>query len=476
MGGVITKAKEAVLWSAVEKFSVQGVQFILNIVIARLLVPEDYGLIAMSGIFIAIAQVFVDSGFSNALIQKKDRSELDFSTVFYFSILASLIIYLILYLISDYISLFYMKPELSMVIKVLALSIPISSLAVVQRAKLTIQLNFRALAKVSLVAVSCSGAIGIFLANRGFGVWALVAQVLMNVICSSTLFWLLSRWKPQYKFSLVAFTTLFSFGSKLLTTGIIHVVYSNLYTIVIGRKFSSSDLGYYNRAFSFSNIMSETLTNIFYRVTYPLQCEYQDNEEELLRIFVNNLRMSIYVLLPFMVCLCILSEPLINYILKEHWLPAAKLLALLSIAHVWRPLISVNETILTVKGRADLYLKLEFVSKAAGILVLFATIPFGLYLMCAGLIISSLFNFLLSIHYAKKVIAAGFRVQFSNLLPIFSVCILCGIVTFLSVSIINDSFCKLFIGGFTCFSSYVLLSFLFKIREIHSLRSAIFKA
>ena len=280
------QAVKGVVWSAVERFSVQGIQFVLSIVIARLVAPSEYGLIAMLGIFMAIAQTFIDSGFSNALVQKKDRTEVDFSTVFYFNIVVALLVYLILYFSAPYIALFYKEPLLDIITKWVGVNIIISAFSIVQRAKLTIQLDFKTQAKASLISVVASGVLGIFFAYYGYGVWALVTQALLNNLLDTLLLWLFAHWMPKWKFSYQSFKQLFSFGSKLLLSGLLHSVYLNLYTLVIGRKYSATDVGYYNRSYSIAQYPSVNIVMIISRAIYPLQCEMQDDDERLTRSFI----------------------------------------------------------------------------------------------------------------------------------------------------------------------------------------------
>ena len=236
------QATKSVFWSAVERFSVQGVQFLLSLVIARLLLPTDYGLIAMLGIFMAIAQTFIDSGFANALIQKKDRSDVDYSTVFYFNIAVSAILYLLLYFSAPFISAFYVESALTSITRIVGLTLIINSFGIVQQAKMTVELDFKRQAYAALIAVVCSGCIGVWMAYAGYGVWALVFQALLNNLLRVCLIWYFSGWLPEICFSVDSFRKLFSFGSKLLASSLLHTIYTNLYTLVIGKKFSAGEL------------------------------------------------------------------------------------------------------------------------------------------------------------------------------------------------------------------------------------------
>jgi O-antigen/teichoic acid export membrane protein len=317
------QAVKGVAWSAVERFSVQGVQFVLSIILARLVAPAEYGLIAMLGIFLAIAQSFIDSGFSNALIQKKDRTETDYSTVFYFNIVVAGIVYGILFICSPYIAGFYKEPQLETITKWVGLTIVLSAFSMVQRAKLSIKLDFKTQTKASLLSVIVSGCIGITLAYQGFGVWALVIQALSSNLLNTLLLWIFAEWRPSLIFSWVSFKTLFSFGSKLLLGGLMHTIYMNLYTLVIGRQFNAVNVGYFNRSQSLAVFPSTNITDIINRVMYPSLCSIQDEEERLKNVFLRYLRIVSFIVFPLMVGLSVLSKPLIQVELTDKWLPAA---------------------------------------------------------------------------------------------------------------------------------------------------------
>ena len=327
------------MWSAVERFSVQGIQFILTIIIARLVSPSDYGLIAMLGIFLAIAQTFIDSGFSNALIQKQDRTEADFSTVFYFNIVVGVVVYLLLYLCSPFIASFYNEPKLDLVTKVVGLNLIISSFSVVQRAKLTIALNFKLQAVASLIAVIISGGIGVYMAYVGYGVWAIAIQALLNNFLNTVLLWVVTKWVPKFCFSWMSFRILFNFGSKLLLSGLLHTIYTNLYNIVIGKKFSAMELGYYNQAYTIAFFPSNSIMSIMSRAIYPIQCSIQDDDERLKNIFLQYLRISVYVIFPLMIGICVLAKPFVLLILTEKWLSMVPLLQIMCIAYMWKPIM-----------------------------------------------------------------------------------------------------------------------------------------
>lgn len=467
------QAVKGVVWSAVERFSVQGIQFVLSIVIARLVAPSEYGLIAMLGIFMAIAQTFIDSGFSNALVQKKDRTEVDFSTVFYFNIVVALLVYLILYFSAPYIALFYKEPLLDIITKWVGVNIIISAFSIVQRAKLTIQLDFKTQAKASLISVVASGVLGIFLAYYGYGVWALVTQALLNNLLDTLLLWLFAHWMPKWKFSYQSFKQLFSFGSKLLLSGLLHSVYLNLYTLVIGRKYSATDVGYYNRSYSIAQYPSVNIVMIISRAIYPLQCEMQDDDERLTRSFIQYLRMSCYIIFPLMMGLAVLAKPLVLLLLTERWLPAAKLISILSIAYMWYPVMVINNQILNVKGRSDYFLKAEIVKKVLAVLILVITMQYSLTWLCLGIVFYNILDIIIIIYFVKKVILTSYLSQIKSLFPIFFITMVMGIGGTLSISLVNTTILQILLGGSACIGIYWGISCLFHVKEFTYLVSQI---
>jgi teichuronic acid exporter len=466
---------KSVGWSAVERFSVQAIQFIISIILARLVTPSEFGLIAMLGIFIAIAQSFVESGFSNALIQKVDRTETDFSTVFYFNILISVVLYIIIFFSAPYISLFYHEPILELICKWMGLSLIIQGLSVVQVAKLTVLLDFKTQAKASLLAVIISGFLGIIMAYKGYGVWALLVQTLLNSFLNTIFLWVLAKWIPKLIFSWYSLKELFSFGSKLLLSGLLHTIYTNLYSLVIGRKYSSMDVGYYNQSSLSARFPSVSLMAIISRAVYPIQCNIQDDNKLLSSSFTQYLRISCYIVFPIMIGMAILSKPLIIVLLSDKWLNMSNLLSILCVAYMLIPIMVINNQILNVKGRSDYFLKSEIIKKVVGILILLVTIPFGVVYICLGMLIYNISDVLIIINFSKKVIYTSYTIQFKSILPIFLLTITMGLIVFLSLFITTNAYLQLFFGALIGITSYTYLSRIFQIKEFDFLVSSLRK-
>lgn len=461
------KTISGVFWSSVERFSVQGIQFVIMIIMARILLPADYGMIGMLAIFIAISQALIDSGFSNALIRKTNRSEVDFSTVFYFNIGIGILLYLILFLVSPLIAEFYKTPELTNLTRIIALNLFIHSLAVVQRAILTIRIDFKTQAKASFSAAIFSGIVGIIMAYTGFGVWSLAVQTVLNGFINTGLLWILSKWKPLRVFSYCSFKELFAFGSKLLFAGLLNVIFQNIYTIVIGKKFYSTDLGYYTRADQFAQFPSSNLTGIMQRVTFPILSEIQEDKDRLAKVYRKFLRLSAFIIFPLMTGLAAVAYPFINCLLTEKWNFTALILQIICLSYMWYPIHAINLNLLQVEGRSDLFLKLEIYKKVLGVVVLCVTIPIGLVAMCWGAVVSSILALVFNTYYTNKLIHVGLIEQLRDLSPaLFYSFSMAGVVYFF-IHLVDQQLLQLFVGIIVGIVYYFLISYLTKSKDLH---------
>lgn len=468
-----SKTVKGVVWSSIERFSTQGVQFLIMIIMARLLTPKDYGLIGMLAIFLAVAQSLIDSGFSQALIRKQDRTDVDNSTVFYFNIVVSSALYLILFIAAPFVADFYNQPELTSVMRVVCLGVILNSLAVVQRALLTVRIDFKTQAKASLSAAVISGCIGIVLAYCGFGVWSLVVQQLLNLSVNTLLLWIFSKWRPIAVFSWKSFHELFAFGSKLLASGLLDTLYRNIYPIVIGKLFSASSLGHYTRAHQFSEFPSSNVTGIIQRVTYPILCGIQDETERLETVYRKFLKLSAFIIFPLMIGLSAVARPFIDIVLGAQWGFCGQLLQIICFAMMWYPIHAINLNLLQVKGRSDLFLRLEIIKKILGITVLCITAPFGLVVMCYGQIFNSIVALVINTYYTGKLINVGFIRQMKDLLPT----ILLSLIMFGAILLVNGfieaNMYRLVIGVLVGIIVYASGSYIFKFKELQTLFSLI---
>lgn len=467
------KVSKGFLWSCIERFSIQGVQFIVGIVIARILSPHDYGMVGMVVVFLAISQVFIDSGFSTALIQKKDRNETDYSTVFYFNIVLGILFYLLLFVTAPLIARFYNQPELVNITRVLGINVFLISLAVVQRAKLTVVVDFKTQAKAGLIAIIISGGLGIVLAYNGWGVWALVIQTLLNNLLNTTFLWLYSRWVPLFVFSARSFRHLFAFGSKLLGAGILDSVYKNIYPLIIGKLFDSAELGYYTRADQFSQMPSSNLTGIIQRVTFPVLCDLQEDEVRLKEVYRKFIQISALFIFPLMSSLAVLSFPVIRLILTEKWLPSAPLLQLLCLAGMLYPIHALNLNLLNVKGRSDLFLRLEIIKKAMITIAILLTYRLGIEMIILGQVITSYLILFINTYYTKKLIDYGIIKQIKDLSGIYILAITMAIITWGTSLLFEKDILKLIVGFLIGCSFYIGVALRFNVGNIKEIRSYI---
>lgn len=441
-----SSAVNGAIWTGVEKFSRQAVQFVIGIILARLLPPEDFGVIGMLAIFIAIAQTFTDSGLSSALIQKKNRTEVDCSTIFFFSTGVGVLFYLLLYAAAPLIADFYNMPILTDVTRVVALSIILSGLTAVQNARLTIELRFRTLSLIAIISMVVTGVTGLALAYSGWGVWALVFQALAGQIVTSICTWYCSRWMPILTFSKDSFKQLWGFGSKLLVSGLINTLYDNLYTLVIGKRFTSAEVGFYNRGNHFALLPAQTVQDMAIKVNYPILAKMQDDDERLLRAYKKLLTVPLYILYPVLVGMAVAAEPLVIVLIGEKWLPCVPIMQVLCIGYMFSPLTHINLNLLYVKGRTDLVLKLEFIKKSIAFLILFATMPFGIIVMVIGRAIYCFIAFSFNCYYTGKILDYGEWKQLKILLPTFINCAIMAAAVYASMLPFTTPILKLCIG------------------------------
>lgn len=467
------KTVKGVVWSSVERFSVQGVQFLVMLVIARILDPKDFGLVGMLTIFLAVAQSLIDSGFSQALIRKQDRTEVDNSTVFYFNVAVSVLLYLLLYTIAPWVSDFYNEPQLTELMRVLCIIIIINSLAVVQRAIYSATLNFKTQAKAAFIAALLSGIVGVVLAYQGYGVWTLIWQQLLNAGINTILLWVYSSWHPKWIYSWKSFKVLFAFGSKLLVSGLLDTLYTNMYMLVIGKFFSASSLGFYSQADRFTKLPSSNITGIIQRVTYPVLCTLQDNDEKLRENYRKLLRLSAFIIFPLMCLLASIAYPLVELLIGEKWHFAAILIIPLSFTMMWWPIHAINLNLLQVKGRSDLFLKLEIVKKFIGVIVLVCTVPFGLLVMCYAGIATSILCLIINTYFTGKLIQVGFLIQMRDFLGTLIASVVLFAVTFMLTKSFNNQILQLVIGSVVGIGLFASVVYLLKFKEIEYFKTMI---
>ena len=412
-------AVHGVAWTMAEKYSAQIVQFAIQVILARLLTPDEYGLIGVLAIFIAISTVFIDGGFSAALIQYKDRNDRDVSTVFYLNVGLATGIYIILFFCAPMIAGLYEAPILTSIVRVYCLTLIINSFASTSQTLLTINLDFKTTTKISLIAGVLSGFIGVALAYYGFGVWALVWQAISAAAITTLLTFLMVKWLPRSGFCKDSFKRLFSFSSRLFAANLISAVYDKIFGAIIGKMFSKASLGFYDRALSFNVLLNNNVTHVLGRVSYPLLSQIQDDNERLMNIYKRYIAISAFLTFPLMMLLCGIAKPMILGLLTAKWADSIILLQVLTFGFLWDGVIVSNLNLIKVKGRSDLVLRLEIIKKViafalcGGALIVFRSV----LALCVAKAVYGFIALILNTIYTKRIINYGFLRQLSDYWP-----------------------------------------------------------
>lgn len=419
MGELKEKTLSGVKWSAIGRFSTQGISFLIGLILARILSPSDYGVTGMVAIFFAIAQTFIDSGFGSALIRKQDCTDVDYSTAFYFNAVVGLVFCLLLSLAAPFIAEFFNTPILEDIVVVMSINMFISSLSIVQTARLTAAVDFKSQAKINLVTTIFSGVVGIAMAYNGFGVWSLVWQGVFANLLRTMLLLFATKWYPKWQFSKESFKYLFNFGSKILTASLLHTVYSNLTTLIIGKYYTAKDLGYYSRGESMANLPSTNITAILQSVTYPILSKIQDDDKRLIQVYRKYIAVTSLAIFFGMFLLAALAKPLILTLLTEKWLQSVIFLQVFCFALMFDHLCQLNLNILYVKGRSDLVLRLEVIKKTISISMLVAAIPFGVLAICLSRAIYTQIAVVINTYYTGKLFGLGYFAQVRDFIKYF---------------------------------------------------------
>lgn len=411
MGDIRNQTIYGLKWSALERISVQGIQFLIGVILARLLPPSDFGVIAMLTIFLAISQTIIDGGFSNALIRKVDRSEADYSTVFIFNIIIGVLLCLIVVWAAPYIAAFYEMPQLSSVMKVLALTLLFNSFSVVFYAILTINIDFRSIAIANFVSAIISGVIGIVMAYQGWGVWSLVFQSVSRSVINALLVAVLAKWRPKFLFSRDSFVGLFSYGSKILLSSLINTVYANLTPMIIGKFYTSKDLGYYDRGRQFGVLPINYIVQTYERVTFPIMSQLQNDDTRLIDAYRKYIKSASLIMFIVVMLIIALAKPIILLILSAKWIEAIIYLQLFCVAEMFNHVTRLNLVLLQVKGRSDLFLRLEVIKKAISLSMLLCAAPFGIIPICISQILYSQIAMYINTYYTKKLFGLSYIMQ-----------------------------------------------------------------
>lgn len=424
------------IWRFLERFGAHGVTFVVSIILARLLDPKVYGMIALVTVFTTIMQVFVDSGLGMALIQKKDADDLDFSTIFFFNIGMCLILYWAMFFIAPVIANFYEMPDLVWVIRVLSLTIVVSGVKNIQQAYISRNLMFKKFFFATLIGTIGAAIIGISLAYLGFGVWALVVQNLFNVTVDTIILWITVKWRPKLMFSWARWKVLFKYGWKLLVASLIETGYNNLHALIIGKKYSAEDLAYYNKGDQFPRFIVSNINTSINSVLLPTLAQEQENKKRIKEMVRRAIKVATYVMMPMMVGLAVCADPLVRILLTEKWLPAVLFLRIFCISYAFYPIHTANLNAMKAMGKSDIFLRAEIIHRSLGVVVLVSTMFINVEAIAYGALFVSIVSQAVDAWPNKKLFDYGYFEQIKDILPNIIISIIMGVSVFL-ISLLN---------------------------------------
>lgn len=421
------KTVKGVGWSAADAFIGHGITFLVGLVLARLLTPSEYGLIGICTIFTVVLTGIVDSGFSNALIRKKDATNNDYNTMFITNMVMSFALYIALFFLSPLIARFFARSELVSLVRAMGLILILQALSIVQVTILTKRIDFKTKTKASVVSAVLSGVIGIGMAFAGFGVWALVGQQLSNKLVYTICLWVLNKWWPKLSFCAESFHYMWGFGWKLMVSGLLDNIWKQLYQVVVGKFYSPETLGQYSRSKEYASLFSSNITSIIQRVTYPVIAEMQDNKQRMLAGYRKIIKISMFVTTVTMISMGAVAEPFIYCLIGPQWHEAATFLPLICISMSLYPLHAINLNMLQVQGRSDVFLILEIVKKAIAVGPICLGIFVNIYWMLMGSIITGIIAFLLNSYYTGKELGYSSWMQLKDIAPSYGIALLIAV-------------------------------------------------
>jgi Membrane protein involved in the export of O-antigen and teichoic acid len=446
-----------------ERGGTQGIQFVVQIILARLLLPADYGLIALITIFIAIANVFVQNGFNSALIQKKDATDIDFSSVFYLSLFVASILYVIIFFATPFISALYKEPQLIPVLRITSVTLFAGAFNSIQNAIVSRNMQFKKLFFSSLGSTLVSGLIGIILAYANFGVWSLVVQQIISQFSITIILWFTVKWRPKFMFSFRRLGCLFSYGWKLLFSALLDTLYNNIYGLIIGKIYDSKMLGYYNRGDQFPNILVTNINGSISSVLLPAMSANQDDKNMVKNMVRRSIVTSSFVIFPLMIGLAVCAESLVKILLTDKWMQCVPFLQMLCLSYLFWPIHTANLQAINALGRSDIYLKLEIIKKCIGIAALCISIPFGIYIMVVFKIITSFISTIINSFPNKKLLDYSFGQQWKDIVPSLFLSLIMGGIVYTIKFFGMSSFLTLFIQIIIGLILYVGMAFIFKL-------------
>ncbi|MDP2216516.1 MAG: lipopolysaccharide biosynthesis protein [Methanolobus sp.] len=461
------KTTIGIFWNFAEKLSRRGIGLLVTLLLARFLTPEEYGLMAMLAVFIAVANSIMDLGFSHALIRKHNPTQEYFSTAFYSNLALGVLAYILLFSTAPFVALFYEEPRLTILIRVVGIVIIINAFQVVQNIILSRNLDFKTQLKAAVPATFISGLCAVVMAYAGFGVWALIAQTIISSLVFTFFLWSMDIWRPTFVFSQSSLSEMFGFGSKLFLSGLLDTIYRNIYIVVIAKLFTTTIAGHYFFASKIKELILNQLVNSIQTVTYPALATLQEDDIRLKVGYRKVIQVTTFGLFPVMALMAALAEPLFRVFLTDQWLPAVPYLQLMCIAGMMYPLHSINLNILKVKGRSDLFLYLEIVKKCISILILSVSIQFGVIGILIGQVISSLLSYLPNSYYSGKLIDYPAGEQIRDVLPGFLLSGIIAVLVYFAVEVSTQpALIELVLFGTLAGVMYIVASSVLKIKAM----------
>lgn len=472
------QAISGAFWTGIQQFGSQGITFVVSVVLARILEPEEFGLIVMIMVFINVSKVVIDAGLSQSLIRTTNPDNDDYSTVFYFNLLGSIVMYLILFYCAPLIANFYNEVQLVKILRWYSLVIIIVAFSNIQMTKLTKEMNFKAQTKIALPSLVVGAIVGIYMAMNGYGVWSLVWSRMSKEIFNTVLLWYFSNWKPALKFKVSKFKQHFKFGVNLTFSTLINAVFSNLYVLIIGKLFPAAQLGFYNRANSLKQLPVQNIGNILNKITFPLFSKIKDDNKRLKKAYSFILRAVIFILAPTLIFMGVLATPLFRFLLTEKWLPAVPYFQILLVAGILFPLHSYNLNVLKVKGRSDLFLRLEIIKKIVLVVIIAISYRWGIYGLLYGYVLYSISAFFINTFYSGKFINFSTWEQIKSITPIFILALLSGLLVYFTDEFLkqyNSDLLRLTVGSTIGVLCYYLLARIVNLSALNELTDIIRK-
>ena len=450
-------------WQYIQRIGDQMIHFIVSLVLARLLMPEDFGTVALLGVFIAISNIFVDSGFGNALIQRKEIDDIDTSSVFYLNIVISIIIYSIVFLCAPFVSIFYGMPQLTALLRVLSIQVVIMSFGCVQQSMLVRQMKFKFKFYIGMISVIVSSTIGIGMAYSGMGVWSIVLSQTAAQLCTCVGLWYFVAWRPKWAFSWERIKSLFSYGSRILGGSIVNVIYNNIYNLVIGKRYSSSDLGFYNRGQLLPTTVIDTVSTSFNSVLFPALSSIQDDKVRYKSLIRKSAKMISFVVFFLAALMLVFSPQIIRLLLGEKWLSAVPFMCIVCCTVCINPLIVINQTISTSLGKSDFYMKTTIASKFIAIGLIAIGSLYSVYMMVIAGAVANILTLLITARYNNPLIGYTYKEMLQDYVPSLLLSALaCGLSIFIVSFIPVYYIIGLIIGGLLSVFLYLIMAYVTK--------------